>query len=133
MKKSTNSPNILQENDTQKHTASFREEFSKLNEDLQTILHHVKSSGAEWTKDVSLDVRSRIESIAERIGDINKKVGDSAGEFINAQLARTKEKTQEYADDLEATIKAHPIASVTVSFGVGLLISKVLGSCQSSH
>lgn len=134
MKKSTGSlSEILDKNEAQKESQTFKEEFSKLNEDLQTILRHVKSSGSELTKDVSNEVWSKMEGVASRLSEINQKVTNSASNFVNSQVSHAKEKTQEYANDLENTIRAKPLTSVAISFGIGLIISRVLGSWHSSH
>lgn len=112
---------------------SFGDEFSKLNQDLQTILQHVKTAGVDMTKDVSQDVWSRMENIASRVSDFNKQISTSTGDFVSHHLEKTKEIAQEYTDNLENAIKENPIKSVAISFGVGLLISKVLGTWHSSH
>lgn len=134
MKKSTSSlSEIIDKNGAEKEAQSFKKEFSKLNEDLQTILRHVKSSGSELTKDVSNEVWSKMEGVASRLSDINQKVTNSASDFVDTQITNAKEKTQEYANDLENTIRKNPLSSVAISFGIGLIISRVLGSWHSSH
>lgn len=76
--------------DSQKNTEadyqSLREDFSKLNQDLQTILQHIKTAGIDLSKDVSREKWSKIEN----------------------------------------TVKEHPIQSIAISFGIGLLFSKLL-------
>lgn len=119
--------------DVNDHHQSFEAEFSKLNQDLQTILQHVKTAGVDMTKDVSQDVWSRMENVASRVSDFNKQISSSTGDFVSHHLEKTKEIAQEYSDNLENAIKENPIKSVAISFGVGLLISKVLGSWHSSH
>lgn len=125
MKKSTNSPNQTQKKiEAEYH--SFGDDFSKLNQDLQAILRHVKSAGTDLSKDVSRDVWSKVENIGTRVADINNWISDSASDFLNHQYELTKEKAQKYANDLEGSVKEHPIQSIAISFGIGLLISKVL-------
>lgn len=132
MAKSTNlSTQTRKHIDDQRQT--FGDEFSKLNQDLQTILQHVKTAGVEMTKDVSQDVWSRLENVASRVSDFNRQITNSTGDFISHHLEKTKEIAQEYTDNLENAIKENPIKSVAISFGIGLLISKVLGSWHSSH
>jgi ElaB/YqjD/DUF883 family membrane-anchored ribosome-binding protein len=132
MAKSTNLSTQTRK-DVNDHRQSFGDEFSKLNQDLQTILQHVKTAGVDMTKDVSQDVWSRMENIASRVSDFNKQISSSTGDFVSHHLEKTKEIAQEYSDNLENAIKENPIKSVAISFGVGLLISKVLGSWHSSH
>ncbi|QOL19896.1 DUF883 family protein [Candidatus Bodocaedibacter vickermanii] len=125
MKKSTNSPNRPQKNiEAEYHT--FGEEFANLNKDLQTILQHAKSAGADLSKDAGREVWSQIENIASRASDINKWISSSASDFLNHKYELTKEKAQQYASDLESTVKEHPIQSLAVSFGIGLLFSWAL-------
>lgn len=132
MAKSTNLSTQTRKNiDDQRQ--SFGDEFSKLNQDLQTILQHVKTAGVEMTKDVSQDVWSRLENVAGRVSDFNRQITSSTGDFISHHLEKTKEVAQEYTDNLENSIKENPIKSVAISFGIGLLISKVLGSWHSSR
>jgi ElaB/YqjD/DUF883 family membrane-anchored ribosome-binding protein len=52
---------------------------------------------------------------------------------VSHHIDKTKEIAQEYTDNLENAIKENPIKSVAISFGIGLFISKVLGSWHSSH
>ncbi len=125
MKKSTNSPTHTQKNIEAEYN-SFGEEFAKLNQDLQTILQHVKSTGVDLSKDASQEVWSKVENIASRVADINKWVSNSASDFLNHQYELTKEKAQQYAHDLEDSVKQHPIQSIAISFGVGLLVSWML-------
>ena len=134
MKKSTNSPNMGFEGiNTNHETHSFREEFSQLNEDLQTIIKHVKDSGTTLAKDVSHDILTRAENIANRMASLNTHISNTAVDFFKNQVTKTREKTQEYAADLENTIKEHPLSSMMISFGAGLVLARVLGSWQSSH
>jgi ElaB/YqjD/DUF883 family membrane-anchored ribosome-binding protein len=133
MKKSTNSPRNYINNSTEAQSHSFKEEFSKLNEDLQVILQHVKDSGSTLAKDVSHDIVTRAENMMTHIADLNHKVGGSAADFLKNQVAKTKEKTKEYADDVEEAIKEHPLSSIVVSFGVGLILAKVLWPWHSSR
>jgi ElaB/YqjD/DUF883 family membrane-anchored ribosome-binding protein len=115
------------------HRQAFGDEFSKLNQDLQTILQHVKTAGADMTKDVSKDVWFRMESVASRVSDLNNQISGCASDFVSHHIDKTKEIAQEYTDNLENAIKENPIKSVAISFGIGLFISKVLGSWRSSH
>lgn len=132
MTKSTNSPNRTQKNiESDRH--SFGEEVAKLNQDLQTILQHVKTAGVDLSKDASREVWSKVENIASRVSDINKWISDSAGDFLSHQYEATKEKAQQYASDLENSVKEHPIQSIAISFGIGLLVSKVLRPWRSSQ
>lgn len=132
MAKSTNLSTQTRKN-IDDQSQSFGDEFSKLNQDLQTILQHVKTAGVEMTKDVSQDVWSRLENVAGRVSDFNRQITSSTGDFISHHLEKTKEVAQEYTDNLENSIKENPIKSVAISFGIGLLISKVLGSWHSSR
>jgi ElaB/YqjD/DUF883 family membrane-anchored ribosome-binding protein len=132
MKKSTNSPNQTQKNiEIEDH--SFGEEVAQLNQDLQTILRHVKTAGADLSKEASREVWSTIENVASKVSDINKWISSSGSDFLNHQYELTKEKTQHYAHELEESIKKHPLQSVLISFGVGLLVSAVLRPWRSSQ
>lgn len=133
MKRSTNSPTEDQKENTTQQQHTFKEEFGTLHHDLQAILQHAKNSGLDLTKDVGQDLWKRIESVAEKASNINQRVGHSAGDFLSHQFSKTKEKTQQYVCDAESTIKEHPLASVMISFSVGLLFSKVVGLWHSSH
>jgi ElaB/YqjD/DUF883 family membrane-anchored ribosome-binding protein len=112
---------------------SFKEEFSRLNEDLQAILQHVKKSGPNLAKDLGNDFLERAEHLASRMKDLNDTISGSSINFLKHQMERTKEKAQEYATDLEETIKEHPLSSVALSFGIGVLLAKVLGPWHSSR
>jgi len=99
----------------------------------QQLLQHVKDSGSTLAKDVSHDIVTRAENMMTHIADLNHKVGGSAADFLKNQVAKTKEKTKEYADDVEETIKEHPLSSIVISFGVGLILAKVLWPWHSSR
>lgn len=134
MTKSTNSSKKEYTTHTyENESQSFKDEFSRLNEDLQTILQHVKKSGSTLAKDAGHDILERAESLASRMTDLNNKISGPAVDFLKQQMAKTKEKAQEYTADLEGTIKEHPLSSVALSFGIGLVLAKVLGPWHSSH
>lgn len=131
MSKSTNSSK--KEYNYENESQSFKDEFSRLNEDLQTILQHVKKSGTALAKDAGHDILERAESLAARMTELNHKISGPAVEFLKDQVAKTKEKAQEYSADLEGTIKEHPLSSVAISFGIGLVLAKVLSPWHSSR
>jgi ElaB/YqjD/DUF883 family membrane-anchored ribosome-binding protein len=131
MKKSTGSSKIDKNIDDQRKTLS--EEFAQLNQDFQTILQHVKHAGSELTKDASQEVWSRVERIAAKFMDINERFTSITGGYVANGFAKTKEKSYEYAHELETKVKEHPLPSVAISFGVGLIISKVIGSWLSQR
>lgn len=136
MQKSTNSTPVDNSNPKQhpEVTAqSFKEEFSQLNEDMGIILHHLKESGATLAKDVSHDLMARAETITSRLASLNNRLSSTAIDFMKHQASRTREKTQEYSAELESTIKEHPLSSIMISFGIGVVISRVFDSWHSSR
>ncbi len=100
---------------------------------MQALLQHVKKSGSTLAKDAGHDVLERAEKLASRMEELNNKISGPAVHFLKQKMARTKEKAQEYTTDIEGTITEHPLSSVAISFGIGLVLAKALGSWHSSH
>jgi ElaB/YqjD/DUF883 family membrane-anchored ribosome-binding protein len=79
------------------------------------------------------ELRSEIKQLradlAQVTATMKKVVGDGAdvaSDRIKAAAAQGRAKAREGAEAVEAQIEEHPFTSVAVSFGVGLLLGRLL-------
>lgn len=80
-------------------------------------------------------LREDIASLAAAVlGDASARVNDKTQEARDEFTGKVSEgidRGKQFLDNLDAQVTRHPVGSVLVAFGVGLLLAKILGSGNS--
>ena len=91
--------------------ASFEAEFARLRDDVTSLMETVKDLAAKEAHSVAETVRHGIDGAAERVRSGSKRVKDSA---------------QDAAASLQANVEEHPIPSVLLALGLGVVVGMLL-------
>jgi ElaB/YqjD/DUF883 family membrane-anchored ribosome-binding protein len=82
-----------------------------IEEELAKIRHDVTSLGALLGEAASAEANARLASLRQRVD----KLADEAGALTDASI-----------EEIRGRIEEHPLASVAVAFGLGVLLARVL-------
>ena len=94
----------------------LKEDIAKLREDIASLAAAVLGAAS----DTLGDARAKVDGKSQEARDgITGKVNDGI------------DRGKQFLDDLDTQVTRHPVGSVLVAFGVGLLIAKILGSGNS--
>ena len=96
---------------------TLKEDIARLREDIANLASTVLDAASD-TLD---DAKDKVSSKSQEAGD------DFMGK-VNEGL----DQGRQFMDDLDARVTRHPVGSVLVAFGVGLLLAKILGSGDRS-
>jgi len=96
---------------------ALKEDITRLREDIAKLAAVVLGEGSDTVE----DIRAKINGKSQQARD------EFAGK-MNAGIDRGKQ----FLDDIDAQVTRHPVGSVLIAFGVGLLIAKILGSGDKS-
>lgn len=91
--------------------AQLETEFAKLREDVASLADTVKGIAANEARGVSDALRSSLESAAKQARNASKRV---------------KSEAHDAAESLQASVEEHPISSVLVALGVGVVVGMML-------
>lgn len=94
----------------------LKEDIAKLREDIASLAAAVLGAASDTLGDASASVNDKTQ---ETRGEFTGKVSDGI------------DRGKQFLDDLDTQVTRHPVGSVLVAFGVGLLIAKILGSGNS--
>lgn len=101
-------------------TKSDNEEIDALKEDIARLREDIASLAASILGAAS----DTLDDARVRVSRKSQQAGDEVMGKINEGIDQGKE----FLDDLDARVARHPVGSVLIAFGVGLLIAKILGS-----
>jgi ElaB/YqjD/DUF883 family membrane-anchored ribosome-binding protein len=82
-----------------------------IEEELAKIRHDLASLGAALGDTASAEASARLTSLRQRVDSL----ADEAGALTDASV-----------EEIRGTITEHPLASVAVAFGLGVLLASVL-------
>jgi ElaB/YqjD/DUF883 family membrane-anchored ribosome-binding protein len=92
---------------------ALKEDIARLREDIASLASAVLDAASDKLDDAKAQVNSK-----------SQEAQDELKGKINAGVERGKQ----FMGDLDAQVSRHPVGSVLVAFGVGLLVAKILGS-----
>lgn len=90
---------------------SLKADFKKLREDFTHMASSYKETADNTAKGLVHDL---------------KETGEQAGMKVMDQVGKVKDKGGEMAEQLEHQIREHPMISLMVAFGVGLVASRMM-------
>ena len=94
----------------------LKEDIAKLREDIASLASAVLGAASDTLGDARAKVNGKSQEAEDKF----------AGK-LNDGIDRGKQ----FLDDLDTQVTRHPVGSVLVAFGVGLLIAKILGPGNS--
>jgi ElaB/YqjD/DUF883 family membrane-anchored ribosome-binding protein len=108
----------------QKELDQLRKEIAGLRQDYARLKGRVKSTKADGVRRAS-GIR---DELADTIEAIKEKVAsgtDAAADEIAEELAELRAVVDEYSDQAEKTVAAHPLASLAGALAIGFLIGRL--------
>jgi ElaB/YqjD/DUF883 family membrane-anchored ribosome-binding protein len=94
-----------------KEFESLRADINRLREDLATLTRHVRETAGE-----------QVSAAGQRA----REYADDARERASEAAAKGRARAARSAEAVESQIEDHPFTSITVAFGIGLLIGKLM-------
>jgi len=95
----------------------LKDDIAKLREDIASLASAVLGAASDTLGD----------TLGEAKAKVNGK-GQQAREEFTGRMNDGLERGKQFVDEIDAQVTRHPVGSVLVAFGVGLLIAKLLGS-----
>jgi len=90
---------------------SFEAEFERLRDDVASLMETAKEVAAREAHGVAETVRDGIDGAAQRVRSGSKRV---------------KDRAQDAATSLQANVEEHPISSVLLALGLGVVAGMLL-------
>ena len=100
------------------------------NEEVEVL----KEDIAKLREDIASLASAVLGAAGDKFDDAKAKVNDKGQEAQDELMGKMNEgidRGKQFLDDLDTQVTRHPVGSVLVAFGVGLLIAKLLGSGNS--
>jgi ElaB/YqjD/DUF883 family membrane-anchored ribosome-binding protein len=100
------------------------------NEEVEVL----KDDIGKLREDIASLASAVLGAASDTLGDAKAKVngkGQQAQDEFKGKVNDGLERGKQFLDDLDTQVTRHPVGSVLVAFGVGLLIAKLLGSGNS--
>ena len=100
------------------------------NEEVEVL----KEDIAKLREDIASLASAVLGAASDTLGDARAKVNNKSQEAedkFTGKLNDGIDRGKQFLDDLDTQVTRHPVGSVLVAFGVGLLIAKILGSGNS--
>ena len=94
----------------------LKEDIARLREDIASLAAAVLGAASDTLDDARATVNDKKQEARD---EFTGKVSDGI------------DRGKQFLDDIDAQVTRHPVGSVLVAFGVGLLIAKLLGSGNS--
>jgi len=91
--------------------SSFEAEFARLRDDVTSLMETVKEAAAKEAHGVAEAVRDGIDGAAQRVRSGSQRVKDGA---------------EGAAASLQANVEEHPIPSVLLALGLGVVVGILL-------
>ncbi|MDO8288372.1 MAG: hypothetical protein Q7T44_04060 [Parvibaculum sp.] len=66
------------------------------------------------------------EAVSEAAEELSATLGEEVREELRAGAEDLSERAQEGLQELESLIKAHPLQSTLIAFGLGFMLSRLL-------
>jgi ElaB/YqjD/DUF883 family membrane-anchored ribosome-binding protein len=95
---------------------ALKEDIAKLREDIASLASAALGAASDTLDDARAKVNGKSQEVRDEFTD---KMNDGI------------DRGKQFLDDLDTQVTRHPVGSVLVAFGVGLLIAKLLGSGNS--
>jgi ElaB/YqjD/DUF883 family membrane-anchored ribosome-binding protein len=90
----------------------LKEDIAKLREDIASLASAVLGAASDTLGDAKAKVNGKSQEVEDKFtGKLNDGI----------------DRGKQFLDDLDTQVTRHPVGSVLVAFGVGLLIAKILG------
>ena len=105
-------------------------ESKKDNEEVKVL----KEDIAKLREDIASLASAVLGAASDTLGDAKAKVngkGQEAKDKFTDRMSDGIDRGKQFMDDIDTQVSRHPVGSVLVAFGVGLLIAKLLGSGNS--
>jgi ElaB/YqjD/DUF883 family membrane-anchored ribosome-binding protein len=96
---------------SEKDYAALEADFIRLREDVASLTETVKKVAAHEARGMADAMRDGIDGAAERVRKAGKRAKNSA---------------QDAAESLQASVEEHPIQSVLVALGLGVVVGMLL-------
>ena len=100
------------------------------NEEVEVL----KDDIAKLREDIASLASAVLGAASDTLGDARAKVNgksQQAQDEFSGKIDDGLERGKQFLDDLDTQVTRHPVGSVLVAFGVGLLIAKILGPGNS--
>ena len=92
---------------------ALKDDIARLREDIAKLASSVLGAASDTLDDARARVNGKSQEARDKVmGKMNEGI-DHGKQFL---------------DDLDTQVTRHPVGSVLIAFGVGLLIAKILGS-----
>ena len=98
----------------------LKDDIARLREDIASLASAVLGAASDTLDDTLGDAKAKV----------NGKTQQARDEF-KSKMNDGVERGKQFIDDIDTQVTRHPVGSVLVAFGVGLLIAKLLGSGNS--
>jgi ElaB/YqjD/DUF883 family membrane-anchored ribosome-binding protein len=98
----------------------LKDDIAKLREDIASLASAVLGAASDTLDDTLGDAKAKVNGKSQQARD----------EF-RGKMSDGIDRGKQFLDDLDTQVTRHPVGSVLVAFGVGLLIAKILGSGNS--
>ena len=102
----------------------LKDDIARLREDIASLASAVLGAASDTLSD----------TLGDTLGDAKAKVNgktQQARDEFKSKMNDGVERGKQFVDEIDAQVTRHPVGSVLVAFGVGLLIAKLLGSGNS--
>jgi ElaB/YqjD/DUF883 family membrane-anchored ribosome-binding protein len=98
----------------------LKDDIARLREDIASLASAVLGAASDTLGDTLGDAKAKVNGETQQARDeFKSKMNDGV------------ERGKQFIDDIDTQVTRHPVGSVLVAFGVGLLIAKLLGSGNS--
>jgi ElaB/YqjD/DUF883 family membrane-anchored ribosome-binding protein len=101
----------MAERNLEKEFDTLRADIGKLREDLASLTKHMRATAEDRLHAAEQTAREYAHEAGERVGEA---------------AARGRARAREGANAVENQIEEHPFTSVTMAFGIGLLIGRLM-------
>jgi len=94
----------------------LKEDIAKLRDDIASLASAVLGAAGDTLDDAKAKVNGKGQEVKDKFTD---------------RMSDGIDRGKQFMDDIDTQVSRHPVGSVLVAFGVGLLIAKLLGSGNS--
>jgi len=94
----------------------LKEDIAKLRDDIASLASAVLGAAGDTLDDAKAKVNGKSQEAKDKFTD---------------RMSDGIDRGKQFMDDIDTQVSRHPVGSVLVAFGVGLLIAKLLGSGNS--
>jgi len=98
----------------------LKDDIAKLREDIASLASAVLGAASDTLDDTLGSAKAKVNGKSQQARD-----------ELKGKMSDGIDRGKQFLDDLDTQVTRHPVGSVLVAFGVGLLIAKLLGSGNS--